>query len=243
MVIFFNMIVKRYASKILLTISLLSCFTFFASKVQAAEPFLSFYPTSGIIKDVDEGFTVDVLLDSQGRELAKVTAAFHFDPDQIQIRQASRNNSLFEQWPDDESALDNENGVVMLTGFTQSGSGQPYSTSGEPDVFARVEFDVITEDKNEQILLQWEFGDNDPLFETALIVDGSPPQNILDSVEFENQPQDAVFRFGELSQTAIDKRHIPFIVGGILILIAGIIITSRPEFTRKKYGTVVVYDE
>jgi hypothetical protein len=162
---------------------------------------------------------------------------FTFDPRQLQITKASRNNSLFQQWPNDESTLDNENGVVMLTGFTQSGSGQLYKTSGEADVLARLEFEIVTEDTQAEIPLEWEFTGSDELFQSVLVADGSPPQNVLVT-----RPTDGLYVIGELTRTAIDPRHIPFIVGGFLILVAGVIISSKPEFTRKKYGTVVVYD-
>jgi hypothetical protein len=241
MVIFFNMIVKRYFTTIF-TLLLGVIFSLYIPRgIKAASPSLSFYPSSGIVKDRDDGFTVDVLIDSADSKLAQVRMVFNFDPRQIQIRKASRNNSLFQQWPDDESALDNQNGLVMLTGFTQSGAGELYQTSGDPDLLARIEFDIITEEE-EDIILSWEFGDANELFETQLLVDGSPPQNILASGGLGSRPQDAVFRFGELTQTAIDSKYIPFIVGGIIILMAGVLITSKPEFTRKRYGTVVVYD-
>jgi hypothetical protein len=161
---------------------------------------------------------------------------FVFDPRQIQIKKASRNNSLFSQWPEDESTLDNTNGVVMLTGFSQSGSSDLYATSGDPDVLARLEFEIVT-DEDVDIELEWEFTGSDALFQSSLMAEGSPPYNVLTI-----RPQDASFRYGELTQTAIERKHIPFIVGGFLILAAGIVITSRPDSTRKKYGTVVVYE-
>jgi hypothetical protein len=243
MVIFFNMIVKRYIKTVVVLLFCFSLHLLIVPTVNATSPTLSFYPSSGIIKDPDEGFAVDILIDSGGEELSKVTAAFNFDPEQLQIVEANKNNTLFEQWPEDESSLDNQNGVVMLTGFTQSGSDELYQTVGNPDVFARVEFEVLEDDLDEEILLSWDFGESDPLFETVLIVDGSPPQNILDTASLGSRPQDAVFRLGELTQTAIDSRYLPFILGGLMILIAGVVISSKPETTRKKFGTVVVYDE
>lgn len=245
MVIFFNMIVKRYLTTICSLALVFLSYTLLAPTTKAASPSISFYPNSGIIKDVDEGFTVDVLIDSGEYELTKASAVFNFDPRQIQIREAGKNNSLFEQWPEDESSLDNVNGVVMLTGFTQSGSGELYKTSGDPDVFARIEFDVLTRSTNEEIVLEWEFSGTNELFETVFLTDGSPPQNILntDGFESEGRPQNAVFRIGELTQTAISNSHLIIIVGGLLILTAGVVITSKPELTRKKYGTVVIYDE
>jgi hypothetical protein len=181
---------------------------------------------------------VDILIDSAGEKLTEARMVFNFDPRKIQITKASRNNSLFDQWPADESTLDNDNGVVMLTGFTQSGSSNLYETSGDPDVLARIQFEIVTNDRETEIPLEWEFTGSDDLFQSVLMAEGSPPQNML-----ETRPDDASFRIGVLTQTAIDPRYIPFIVGGLLILLAGVIITSKPEFTRKKYGTVVVYDD
>jgi hypothetical protein len=231
------MVVKKIVSTIWTLLLIVIFYTLLSPTVQAASSTLTFYPSRGIVKDVEEGFIVDILIDSSNQELSKARMVFTFNPEQIQIVKASRNNSLFQQWPDDESALDNENGLVMLTGFTQSGSGNLYKTSGDPDVLARIEFEVITEDQEAEIPLEWEYTGSDELFQTVLIADGSPPQNVLDT-----RPTDALINIGELTNTAIDPRHIPFIVGGFLILIAGILITSKPEFTRKKYGTVVVYD-
>ena len=235
MVIFFNMIVKRIVYIFILII--FSLFLFVPT-VQAASPMFSFYPESGIIKNKDNGFTVDVLIDTDGMSLTKARMVFNFDPRLIQVSKASKNNSLFEEWPDDESSLDNENGVVMLTGFTQSGSGDLYKTSGDPDIFARVEFEVITDKTDVEIPLEWEFTGSDELFQTVLLADGSPPQNVL-----ETRPKNATFRIGQLTETAIDPKYIPFIAGGLFILLAGVVITSKPEMTRKKYGTVVVYDD
>jgi len=238
MVIFFNMIVKKI-SKVIYTLSIIFLFyLFLVPFVEASSPSVSFYPSGGVIKDVDEGFTIDILVDSGDYELVQASVVFTFDPRQLQVVEANRNNSLFEQWPEDESTLDNENGVVMLTGFTQSGSGELYQTEGDPDVIARIEFEVITDDLEAEIPLTWEYDNTDDLFQTALLEDGSPPQNVL-----EDTPSDVVFTVTELTQTAVDPRYVAFIVGGLLILLAGVIITSRPEFTRKKYGTVVVYDE
>jgi hypothetical protein len=235
MVIFFNMIVKKIT-----LISILTTLTILlpTTTVHAASPKFSFHPEGGVVKNVNDGFTVDVLIDTAGESLTEARMVFNFDPRLVQVSKASRNNSLFEEWPEDESTLDNENGVVMLTGFTQSGSGDLYKTSGDPDVFARIEFEIVTDDINVEIPLEWEFSGSDELFQTVLLADGSPPQNVLDI-----RPTDASIRIGQLTQTAIDPKYIPFIIGGFLILIAGVIITSKPEMTRKKYGTVVVYDD
>mgnify|MGYP001043211719 CR=1 FL=1 len=237
MVIFSKMIVKKKIQIIFIIFNILFYPLFFSSAIMASSPSFSPYPVSGIIKNRESGFTVDILIDSGEYELNKARMVLNFDPRLIQLTKASRNNSLFAQWPADESTLDNTNGVVMLTGFTQSGSGDMYKTSGDPDVFARLEFEVITEEDT-QIVLEWEFTGGDDLFQTVLLTDGSPPYNVLTT-----RPQNAEFRFGVLSQTAIESKHIPFILGGFLMLTAGIVITSKPGTVRKKFGTVVLYEK
>lgn len=236
MVIFFNMIVKKNLfTYLILGVYLLPLLL--VSGVKASNPSLSFYPTNGVIKSVDDGFTVDILIDSGEYDLTKARMVFNFDPEIIQISKASRNNSLFDQWPSDESTLDNTNGVVMLTGFTQSGSNDLYSTTGDSDVLARLEFDIV-DNLEQDILLEWEFTGSDDLFKSVLMADGSPPTNVLTV-----RPANATFTYGQLTQTAIEQKHLPFIIGGLLILGAGVVITSKPSSTRKKFGTVVVYDE
>lgn len=230
------MIVNENKINILRILWILAFVLLPVSFVRASSPSFSFYPSKGIVKNSENGFTVDVLIDSGEYDITNARMVFSFDPRQVQLKKASKNNSLFEQWPEDESTLDNENGVVMLTGFTQSGSGDLYKTSGDPDVLARLEFDVLDDD--ETILLEWEFTGSDELFQSSLMANGSPPYNVLTI-----RPTNAQFRFGTLSQTAIESKHIPFIVGGLLILLSGVLITSKPDSTRKKYGTVVVYGE
>lgn len=242
MVIFSIMLVKIFKKIIFLPITLL--FLIPISLLEASSPTFQFYPETGIIKNAEEGFTVDVLIDSGEYSLVKAKMVFSFDPTLITIRKASKNNTLFSQWPDDESALDNINGLVMLTGLTQSGTGELYKTSGDPDVLARIEFDVLTEDKDKDIILSWEFTGSDDPFSTGLFVDGSPPTNILmNGGNQGSRPKDGRYSLGQLTQTFVGPEYIPFIIGGILIIGAGIIISSKPDITRKRYGTVVVYED
>ena len=42
----------------------------------------------------------------------------------------------------------------MLGGFTQSGTSTPYKTSGNPDIMARLTFEVL---KEEETYLDWEY--------------------------------------------------------------------------------------
>ncbi len=237
MVIFSNMIVKKDFIKLFIVFSIVVCPMLFSPVVKASSPSFELYPSSGVVKNREEGFIVDVLIDSGEYDLSKARMVISFDPEVLQISKASRNNSLFDQWPDDESTLDNTDGVVMLTGFTQSGSGVLYKTSGDSDLFARLEFEIVTKG-DADISLVWEFTGSDDLFQSVLITDGSPPYNVLTT-----KPMDGAYRFGELTQTALERKHIPFLAGGFLILVAGVIITSKPEITRRKFGTVVVYEK
>ncbi|KKP64427.1 MAG: hypothetical protein UR61_C0046G0001, partial [candidate division WS6 bacterium GW2011_GWE1_34_7] len=132
-------------------------FALFTSKVHGADASFSFYPSSGIVENVQEGFTVDVLINSGGYELSKARAVIKFDPSVLQLTQASRNNTLFELWPTDQSTTDNGNGIVMLTGYTTSdGVTSFYKTQTSSDVFARLKFDIVDESA-EEILLRFEY--------------------------------------------------------------------------------------
>ncbi len=118
---------------------------------------------------------MDILIDSGGEELVEARAVITFDPSMLKVTEAKRNNSLFLTWPSDESTIDNENGVVMLTGFTQSGEGTLYSTDGDPDVFARLTFEILEEGETS---LEWEYSGENESFKSVLMKDGSPPQNV-----------------------------------------------------------------
>ena len=262
MVIFFNMLVKKSLPTTITIFLAFFLLTLCAGKTYATIPSFSFYPETGIISAPEQGFTVDVLIDSGGEELTSARMVFTFDPRLVQMTKASRNNTLFDQWPEDESTLDNENGEVILTGFTQSGADELYQTTGDPDVFARIEFEIVPDDARTNVRLEWEFDGTDDLFKTTMLKEGSPPQIILN-----NRPDEAIFvlrvkdgKYDDGSdggdgddvtnqdadgtpQTAISMSSIPFIIGGFLILSAGIVITAKPSVTRKKFGTVVVSDD
>lgn len=130
--------------------------------------------TGNLIKG--ETFIIDILIDSEGDELSQAAAVLSFDPDLIQIVKAQRNNSLFETFPSSEQSTDNTNGVLMLTGFTQSGTADLYKTDGDPDVFARITFEAID---SGNLTINWEYSGDIETFYTSLVTDGSPPQNIL----------------------------------------------------------------
>ena len=207
--------------------------------VLAAEPSFQIYPAGGVVSNPEDGFIVDVLIDSAGEDLTSARFVVTFDPSILEIKKAERNNSLFEQWPNDESTLDNDNGVVMLTGFTQSGSSDLYTTSGDADVMARLTFDVL---KQGEVTLDWEFSGSNDNFKTVMLKDGSPPQNILDT-----KPSAVTFQIGDVVynpssvNTGLTIDRYVLATGLVLILFGGLMVFSRPDNRlRKGKGTIVL---
>jgi hypothetical protein len=203
-------------SKIILTLIVLVFTLFFPlSNISAKEPMLSIYPKGG---NVSGGtFKVDILLDSAGELLNSARFTIVFDPEYLQLTKAERNNVLFDQWPSDETTIDNEYGVVMLTGFTQSGSAALYKTGSTPDIMARLTFKT---------------------FKTSLMKDGSPPINILDT-----EPDSATFTIGGIvnPQTAIPMDKIMLVLGVVLVLFGALMIFAKPRSFNRGRGTVVMY--
>lgn len=203
---------------------------------------LSFYPSGGAILDTNEQFTVDVLINSEGAKLTKAKFTVLFDPTYLQLTKAEKNNSLFSQWLEDESSIDNDNGVAMLTGFTQSGSGTLYTTSGEADVLARLTFKIVKEGKTE---LDWQYETVNGVFETVLLEDKSPSDaaNVLTA-----KPSSILILLGEdairdyygtVPTTGISTDKYVFFTGIVLVLFGVFMIFTRPNMMRRKRGTVV----
>lgn len=205
----------------------------------ASEPNFSFYPDGGDVVNKQEGFLVDVLIDSGGEELVSARFVVTFDPEYLKLEKAERNNALFEQWPNDESTIDNENGVVMLTGFTQSGSGTLYTTGSKPDVMARLKFEIV---KPGDTVLDWEFDNGDNLFQSVMLIDGSPPTNILEA-----KPDSATFKIGEKVynpiNTAISLDKAVLVSGVVLIIFGGLMVFAKPRNFTKGKGTIIIYEK
>lgn len=234
MVVFNTVIVKKYL-KITILASFFLCI-FFATPVKAADPSFSLYPSGGVITNKSKGFTVDVLVNSGGQKLTSARFVITFDPKFLQVTYAGRNNALFAQWPDDEASIDNTNGVVMLTGFSQSGTDTLYTTGTSSDIMARITFKVLKEGKT---TLDWEFSGADEDFKSVLLTEGSPPQNIL-----KTKPSAAKFTIGkEIVQTAISWNKFVFVGGIVFILFGGLMIFSRSSRFGKRRGTIIVFDK
>lgn len=235
MLIFKNVIVKKYL-KIITSVLILLPLLFVAPAYASSTPMFSIYPAGGTVVNKDNGFTIDVMIDSGGRALTTARFVILFDPAYLQLTNVERNNSLFTQWPTDESTVDNTNGVVMLTGFSQSGVNTLYTTVSDPDVMARLTFKVV---KTGKVTFDWAYSGADEDFKSVLLVDGSPPQNVLAT-----KPTAVTFTISNtIANTAISwNRYI--LVGGLVLILFGALITfSKPRRFNKRRGTIVVYEE
>ena len=219
---------------------LLVCILLPFGKAFASSPSFSLYPNGGVVVNGGDGFVVDVMIDTGGQKIVSAKFTLLFDPRELQLTKVERNNSLFDQWPEDESTVDNDNGVVMLEGFSQSGSGKEYVTEGDPDIFARLHFKAL---KKADAVLDWEYETNNSVFETVMILDGSPAnKNILTT-----KPSSAIFRIGtvytgSLSNTGIPLNRYVLFTGVVLILFGGFMVFTRPRSLGRKKGTVVMYE-
>jgi hypothetical protein len=233
MLIFNTVIVKKYIQTIVLTLILVGFV--FVSPSKAAEPTFSLYPSGGVVTNKNNGFTVDVMIDSAGEELVSARFVITYDPEYVRLKKAEKNNALFAQWPEDEASIDNTNGVVMLTGFSQSGTDTLYTTKTTPEVMARLSFEVIKLGKTD---LDWEFSGSDDNFKSVMLTDGSPPINVL-----KTNPVSATFTIEkEIVNTAIPWNRYVLIGGMVFILFGAFMMFSRPRGFGKK-GTVVIYEE
>ena len=234
MLIFNTVLVKKYLK--IITLVFFFSGMIFVSPTLAAEPSFSIYPAGGIVTNKTEGFTVDVMIDSVGEELTSARFVITFDPAYLKLAKTERNNALFAQWPEDEASIDNTNGVVMLTGFSQSGTDELYVTGSEPDIMARLTFEVV---KIGNTSLGWEFTGSDDTFASVMLIEGSPPQNVL-----KTKPTSVTFTIQDkIVDTAIEWNKYVLVGGLILILFGGLIMFSRPSGFSKKNGTVVVYEK
>ena len=214
--------------------------------VMAASPEFTLYPDSGWI-EYGEDFALDVLLDTKGEEVVLVRAVLTFDPDLVQIKSAVRNEEIFCDWPEGEQLIDNEEGMVMATGFCQSGEDDLYATAGEPDVFVRITFETIAEGT---LAINWEYTGRDEPMKTVIISDGSPPQNILTT---NPASRDNTYTISPREEPRTPDAGLPifenisstFVLGGgvfVLAFVANILLDPKRRYFSKA-RTVVIYSD
>jgi LPXTG-motif cell wall-anchored protein len=205
----------------------------------AAAAELSLRPGSGEIRR-GANFTVDILIDTAGEASNLARAVLTFDPGLVQVLKAEKNESLYCDYPEDEQSVDNNNGVLMLTGFCQSGEDVLYVTEDEPDVFARIQFEAVS---NGSLVLDWEYSGEDEPFKSVIAADGSPPQSVL-----EEKPIAGVYSIVSSITTPPPSTgytvSIGMIAAGLGLLSLGIVyVRFKDSLTAPKLKgrTVVVY--
>lgn len=132
------------------------------------------------IKDVRVGdqFYVDLNIDSDGESLILARSALTFDQNKAKLVKVERNEDMFCDWDEDRQSADNENGVIVVEGYCQSGTSQLYRTVGEPEIYARFTFEAI---EDGDFGLNWEWSGENEDFKSVVMAEGSPPQNILEN--------------------------------------------------------------
>lgn len=228
-------------------------FQFLSRPVYAADPSFEITPSLGYVKK-GEYFYIDIMVDSAGQEISLARSVLTFDPKKVKIYNIDVNQALFCEYPDDRQSTDNENGVVVVEGFCQSGgstqSGSPgpkglYLTDGDSDVFVRIEFQVVG---TGEIPIVWEYTGNNEEFKTVLLADGSPPQNVLmqspDSVTFIGVDGS---QYSGSTPSAGLFDNTTFVLGLFILILAMItmagerfIVLLRHWRLEKKYKTLVI---
>lgn len=235
---------SRYIKSVVLIFAFISLF-FSPSLVSAADATFSIRPNKGTVKE-NSRFVNDILIDTKGSEVTLARAVLLFNPKYIEVMKAEYNASLFCTYPSDDRTIDNTYGVVMITGFCQSGTSGLYSTEGDADVFARITYKVKTAG---EIDIEWKFSGKDEPFNTIILKDGSPPSPVLTT-----KPEPAKFVVsGYVVDDGDDGNGTTpttgyalsgtFILAGIFLVILGAIYSKYGgEKVDSKRKTVVVYE-
>lgn len=214
---------------------------FFSSSSKLYAATYTITPTSGFVK-VGDSFVVDIKIDSEGEKSNLARAVLTFDPSLVQLTKAERNNSLYTTFQADQQTTDNTNGVVMITGFTQSGNGTLYKTASTPDLFARLTFKAI---KSGTVKFEWEYTGSDSPFKSVIMIDGSPAQNKLtikpSSVAFTIQGSGGTTSggTGTTPVTGVSS-NIAFYLSAVAIIGAGLIFSGGGVLynaSRKVFNT------
>ncbi len=231
-------IMKNNIYKILITVI---TFLLFSNSLYAAT--FTIIPNSGTVRK-DREFVTDIMIDTKGDSSLLSRVVLTFDHTKLKVIKAENNESLYCDYPEDKQSVDNTNGVIVLTGFCQSGNGVGYKTTGEPDLFARITYVPI---KAGDIEINWEYSGIDEEFKSIIMKDGSPTTSILLSA-----PTDAKFKSVDTNiivtpppVTALGVTiSWTMIIVGIILVILGIIITTISLRYTSKRGlrTLVEYE-
>lgn len=201
------------------------------------------YPSSGYAV-LTKDFAVDIMLNTDGNNTTTARAVIRFDPNKLQVTKAEHGD-LYCQYPEDEYAVDNENGWIKITGFCLDPYYNSESSSG---IFARFTFRPSVEGA---VNLNFEFDGTDGEWKSYVKDTGSPPENILES-----RPQGGTYSVVSSipSSTTDDSEKLPgvglfenkfFFLGlglcflGVSILIVDFIVGKIKESKIKSSSRVV----
>lgn len=218
----------------------------------AANANYSVTPKSGYVQ-VNKDFVFDILIDTDNENSNLARAVLTFDPKMIRVVKAEKNSNLYCNWPEDEQTIDNVNGVIMITAFCQSGAGTLYKTTGEPEVFSRLTFRPL---KAGRVTFNWKWTGENQSFNSAIMKDGSPPQNLLTTVP-------AAFSFNAVALTGGNNGNNggttpvtglfdgELIIVGLVTLISSILIFggtyliffANKRNINKRFKTLVIYKD
>ncbi len=193
--------------------------------------------------ELNEQFSIEVYIDSDGEELILSRAALIFDQEYLQITKIERNEGLFCGWDSDRQTADNDNGVIVIEGYCQSGTSSLYSSSDGGDIFARIHFKAV---KPGFARIDWEYNGENVEFKSAMMAEGSPPQNIL-----KQRPSGVTVEIAEQRATTVPRTSVWDRSGvglGVLFIaasIAAFMILSVLMLTLKykslvSYNTIVI---
>lgn len=143
---------------------------------EGSDPFIRFHETDGQAK-LNSNFTLDVEIYSGDNDLSGAQVQISYDPTYVEVIQADRFEDLFCNWPADSQLVDNTEGLLKAYGFCQSGSGTPYNSGSEADIMLRL---VFKAKKAGDTVISFDYIDGSST-KTALIKDGTPPDNVLTS--------------------------------------------------------------
>jgi hypothetical protein len=227
-------------------IAFLLIFLVQGNRVVASTPELTLYPESGWI-EYGEDFVLDVLVDTKEQEVVLVRAVLTFDTKLVKVKSAVRNEEIFCDWPEAEQLIDNDEGIVMATGFCQSGVDDLYATSGEPDTFVRITFETIAEGT---LAIDWEYSGRDEPMKTVIMNDGSPPQNLLTT---NPASRDNTYTISPREEPRTPDAGLPifenisstFLFGGsvfVLAFVANVLLDPKRRYFNKS-RTVVIYND
>lgn len=210
----------------------------------AAGPELSLYPDSGYAI-LNKDFSVDIMLDTGGEETNMTRAVFRFDPEKVTVVKA-QHGDLYCGYPEEDYAVDNTDGWVMLTGFCQD---PYYKSDSTPGLFGRITFRPLVEGEVE---FTFEFEGEDDDWNSVIMKAGSPPENVLMTAPeggkytvVTSLPQDGGTSTGKLPGVGIFENKtlllgISLFALSLLVLVIDVVVVLVKRNAQNANKTVII---